>query len=397
MVHSNSVVILAGEPSGDRLGAALMQALRTERSDLVIAGAGGPAMQAVGLESLFPITDIAVMGLVEVVPKLPRIRRRIRQTVDFIVTTQPAVVITIDSPDFMHRVVRRARARCPNTKFVNYVAPTVWNWRAGRAKRIAELYDLQLVLLPFEPPYFEAVGLACQFVGHPVLECSASNLPTRAEARAELGISESATVVVALPGSRGGEVRRHSQVFGAALRQFATSAPEVAVLVPAAHGVEEQVNQAVGEWTVATSVLRAPGDEARERQKWTAFAAADVALATSGTVMLELALAQVPTVLAYRVSPVTWAIGYYMVKSRTASLVNILLGEPAIPEFLQSRCRPDLLAAALTDLAHDQPHRETQLMAMRRALKLLDPGGGSPSSRAAKAVLSLLQPMPVAS
>ena len=388
-MNSLSVCILAGEPSGDRLGAGLMRGIRTlhPKGPVTFTGLGGPAMAGEGLTSWFPISDLSVMGLSEILPRLPRLLSRIRLTADMIAETSPDVVVTIDSPDFMHRVVGRARRRCPGVRFTNYVAPSVWNWRSGRARRIRRLFDLQLALLPFEPPYFERVGLPCEFVGHPVVEeemCAGTDLPAL---RAAWDLDPAAPVVVVLPGSRSGEISRLSTVFGKALGRVAERISGVAFILPSAPGMEAALRAAAHGWPVPVRILADPEYAVRERQKRAAFAMADVALAASGTVTLELAAAGLPAVVAYRLSPVTWAIAKRLVRHDSVSLVNILLGERAVPEYLQDRCRPELLADAMIGLLHDTEARDRQVRSGRRALDMLGRGGEAPSLRAARAVL----------
>ena len=385
------IQILAAEPSGDRLGAGLVRALRAERGEVLsLSGLGGPAMEEAGVESLFPVSELAVMGLAEVIPKIPRLRRRIRETVRMLERERPDVVVTVDSPDFMHRIVNRVQHLRPQTRFVNFVAPTVWMWRPGRARRIARLYDLQLALLPFEPPYFEREGLACRFVGHPAAESGGGTVSDRDEARAKFGLHNDTRVIVVLPGSRVAEVSRHGTTLGQAVERLSTHLPDLVALVPAAHGVEHIVRELAATWRFPAKVLSAASDAQREEEKRLACAAADIALAVSGTVAVELAAARVPMVIAYRMAPLTWAIVRRLARRDFACLINILLDRQVVPEFLQERCCPDLLSEELWALLQYEERRKLQSEGVEEALRMLVGEGDPPSKRAARAVLEFL-------
>ncbi len=384
------IFLLAAEPSGDQLGARLAAALREMAGNrLELAGMGGPAMAEHGIEGPYDTSKLAVMGLAEVVPKIPQLLRRIRQTCRWIVKAQPAAVVTIDSPDFMHRVVAKARPLCPNTAFVNYVAPTVWMWRAKRVHRIAQLYDLQLALLPFEPPYFETSGVRCAFVGHPAVETAADGLPSKREARRLLGLDDEAPVAVALPGSRRSEIHRHGKVFGEALALLARQVPGLEVILPMAPGVESKVRGMTESWQPKPLLVEAGSGGPASR--WTAYAAADVALAASGTVTVELAAAGLPMAVAYRLSPLTWTVLRRLAKRRHASLVNLMLDEDAVPEFLQGRCQAKPIAKSLARLLEDRAAAALQQSSLERAAAMLWGVGESspPSMRAARAVWEL--------
>ena len=375
------IFLVAGEPSGDVLGARLMRALKEETGGGVrFAGVGGPRMAAEGLDSLFPMSELTVMGLAEVLPRLPRLIRRIRQTARTAREMRPAAVVTIDAPDFSFRVAKRLKGA--GIPLVHYVAPTVWAWRPGRARKIAPILDHLLTLLPFEPPYFEREGLSCDFVGHPVIESGADKGDGEAFRRSH-GIDPEAPVVCVLPGSRHSETSRLLPVFSETLRRLAETNPSVQVVVPAAQSVAGEVTAAAAAWPFPALVIL------DETGKYAAFAAADAALAASGTVSLELALAGTPTVIAYRVSPLSAWIGRRLIRVRFVSLANIVLDREVVPEFLQERCRPDLLAPALGDLLNDPEVRQRQIEGAREAVAQLGGDGPLPSRRAARAVLSV--------
>ena len=380
------VFVIAGEPSGDALGAALIAALR-ERTDaqLRVAGIGGELMAAEGVASLVPLSDLAVAGLAEVLPRVPLILRRIREAVAAIETLQPDIVVTIDSSSFTWRVAKKLRARGERLPLVHYVAPMVWAWRAGRAKHIARWYDHLLTLLPFEPPYFEREGLATSHVGHPVLESGAGH-GDAARFRAAQGIAADELVLAVLPGSRGGEVSRLIPIFGAALRRLERIVGPFRVAVPTVATVAEAVAAGVRGWPGRPVVLRGP------EAKFDAFAASRAALAASGTVALELALARVPMAIAYRCNPLTEFVLDHVVRVRQVNLVNLLLGRVLVPEHLgRAPCEPEPLAASLAALIGDEQVRRAHLAGYDEAMRRLEaPGGTSPSHAAAERILAIL-------
>jgi lipid-A-disaccharide synthase len=378
------IFLIAGEPSGDALGARLMAALRERTLGVVrFAGVGGEAMEAAGLRSLVPIQDLAVMGVLEVLPRARRIFRRVNETVAGVRAAKPDAVVTIDSSGFTWRVAQRLRRHGERVLLIHYVAPMVWAWRAGRARRMARWYDHLMALLPFEPPYFQAVGLACTYVGHPVVESEADHGDGPAFRR-RYGIGPDETLITVLPGSRRGEVHRLLPVFRAAIERLRQRYPALHVAIPTVSTVHEEVAAAAKDWGVRAVVVR--GTE----QKYDAFAASNAALAASGTVTLEVALASVPMVVAYRVNPLTHAIVRRLVKVRYANLLNIVLDRPAIPELLQDDCTPDQLARELAQLLDDSPARSREIEAYHQGLNRLGRGDVSPGLRAADCVLSLI-------
>ncbi len=384
------VFVIAGEASGDRLGAALMAGLK-QLAEVAFDGVGGPAMQAEGLASRFDMTELSVMGLAEVLPKLRQLSRRIDETARAVIDTRPDVLITIDSPDFGLRVARRVKAAAP-VRCVHYVAPSVWAWRPGRAAKMARSVDQVLALLPFEPPYMEAAGMRCDFVGHPAAaEPPVPEAEVRAF-RAAHGLGE-APLLLVLPGSRRGELARLGPVFGAALERVLAQAPDLRPVLPAASGVAEAALAAARGWPGDPLVLdpRGRSDAEATATKRAAFAAADLALAASGTVSLELAAAGTPMVIAYDMNRLTWAIARRMLRVDTATLVNLVSGTRAVPEFLGPACRPGPIAEALLRLRGDGPARAAQQAAMAETMNSLGRGGEAPGLRAARAVLDGLE------
>lgn len=372
------IFLIAGEPSGDLLGARLMAALRRQTGGVVrFSGIGGERMVAEGLTPLFPMSELALMGLVELLPRLPGLLRRLAETVAAIRAARPDAVVTIDAPDFCFRVARRLRGA--GIPFIHYVAPTVWAWRPGRAARIAPLFDHLLALLPFEPPYFERVGLPCTFVGHPIIE-SGADRGDGAGFRSRHGIAPAAPVLTVLPGSRTSEIGRLSPDFGRTLAHLAPRYPDLVVPVPTVPHVRDRVAAAIASWPVRTLLVE--GD----REKYDAFAASTAALAASGTVALELALARVPAVIAYRVHPLTAALYRRLVRVRYANLVNLMLDRMLVPELLQEDCRPDKLAAAVAGLLDDPAARQAQIEGAALVAGWLGLGATPPSERAATVV-----------
>ncbi len=380
--------LIAGEPSGDLLGARLMAALRLRAGDRPIrfVGIGGERMVAEGLETLFPMAELALFGFLELVPRLPRLIRRLHQTVAFIRDLMPDAVITIDAPGFTFRVCRRLRqGRHPvrSVPLIHYVAPTVWAWRPERARKIAAFLDHLLVLLPFEPPWFEREGLACTYVGHAIVE-SGADRGDGAAFRARHQLDPSARVITVLPGSRTTELDRLLPDFGGALAILAPRYPGLVAALPTLPHVAARVRAAAAGWAVPTVVTE--GDV----EKYDAFAASEVALAASGTVALELALARLPAVIAYRLNPLSVALYRRIVRTRYANLVNIMLDRMLVPELIQEDCRPDRLAAAIAQLLDDPAARQEQIAGLEAVDSWLGQGGTPPSVRAAEAVWRLI-------
>jgi lipid-A-disaccharide synthase len=378
------VFFVTGEPSGDALGGALIAALRHRTGGkLRIAGIGGERMREQGLDSLVPIEDLAIAGVAEVLPRAPMILRRVRQTVKAIHALRPDAVVTIDSSGFTWRVAHGLRRSGESVPLIHYVAPMVWAWRAGRARRIARWYDHLMTLLPFEPPYFERVGLSCRCVGHPVLE-SGADRGEGSRFRNTHGLDNHDLLIAVLPGSRGGEVRRLLPIFGAALEILTARIGPFRVAVPTVAPVAAAVTNTVRGWPGDPIVVLQP------REKYDAFAASRAALAASGSVALELALAGLPMVVGYRLNPLTEAVLDRVLKVRQVNLVNLLLGEPLVPELLGPNCTPERLAASLAEIIGDEQVRAAHRKGYDEAVRRLDSDGVSPSLRAADQILELV-------
>jgi len=378
------VFIVAGEPSGDALGGALIAALRRRtRGKLRVAGVGGERMLEEGVESLIPLGDLAVAGVAEVLPRAPVILRSVRETVVAIRKMRPDAVVTIDSSGFSWRIAHRLRRRGETLPLIHYVAPMVWAWRAGRARRMARWYDHLMTLLPFEPPYFERVGLSCRYVGHSVVESGADRGDGQRFREAH-GLAAGDLLITVLPGSRSGEVRRLLPIFGAALSHLKDMIGPFRVVVPTLGTVSATVALGVRDWPGEAILVEQPS------AKYDAFAASRVALAASGSVALELALAKLPMVVAYRLNPLTEAVLKRIVKVRQVNLVNLLLGEPLVPELLGSNCNPKTLAASLAELVRDERVRAAHRQGYDEAVRRLDGDGSPPSLRAADQVIEII-------
>jgi lipid-A-disaccharide synthase len=375
--------LVAGETSADTLGARLVRALRQRAGrPLELTGIGGQLLAAEGLESRFPMEELSLMGLVEVLPHIPRVLRRLRETRAFVHATRPDAVVTIDAPGFNLRLLRRIG---PGPwKRIQYVAPQAWAWRQGRARKLPGLVDRLLLLLPFEEPFFAGYGVPVTFVGHPIVE----ELPARVDPqgfRAAHGLADAHPLLVLLPGSRRSEVARHLPVLERFVALLAARRPTARIVLPTVPAVVEQVRAATGAWAVPVTVLT---DRAR---RFDAYAAADLAIAASGTVTLELALAGVPSLVIYRISPLTGFVARRMIKVPYASLVNLIGAEEIIPELIQENCTPERLLAAATRLLDDDATADRQRRRLAEVAAALAPGEGLlPSERAADAVLQTL-------
>lgn len=375
-----TICIIAGEASGDNLGAGLMDGIREAAPDAIFIGVGGPAMQAKGLDSIFPMSDLSVMGIAEVLPKLRALLTRIKETASFIQTKRPDVVVTIDSPDFNFRVAKRLLGE--GIPLVHYVAPSVWAWRPKRAKKIAGIYHHLLTLLPFEPPYFEAEGLPSTFVGHPVVIGGVDKGDAEAF-RSSHNIAPKAPLLCLLPGSRSSEISRLLPVFLQTLKQLRKHMPDL-------HAVFPTIPHLISEVRAALHGLDNVSIVSDERGKIDSFSASTAALAASGTVALELAMAGVPTVIGYKVSPMSAFLARRLVNLEFYSLPNILLGREVMPEILQEDCTADNLVSRLYPLLSDNAARKDQLNAFNLVRAKLTPTTATPNGLAAEAVIGTI-------
>ena len=371
--------LVAGEASGDALGAALLDGLDALAPGTERMGVGGAAMAERGLGSLFPMDELSVMGLVEVLPRYRALRRRIAQAAQAAIEGGADALVTIDSPDFCLRVAKLVKAARPDMPVIHYVAPSVWAWRPGRAARMARHVDHVLALLPFEPPYMEAAGMTCDFVGHPAAAEALASDEEIALFRRTRGIETGAFLI--LPGSRPGEIARLGPVFGIAASLVLQGRPDLTPIVPVAPGRLREAREMASRWTFDPILADMADPETRRA----AFGAGTVALAASGTVSLDLARAGVPMVVAYDVHPISRVIMQRMATVDTVTLVNLVSGTRAVPEFIGARCTPGRIAPAVARAARGDA---AQSAAMRAAMERLGAGGEAPGRRAARSVLA---------
>jgi len=380
MTDGPHVFVVAGEESGDRLGAALIAALRRQTQGQVrVSGIGGIHMAGEGVMSPFPLGDLAIMGFAAIPASLPKILRRIREAADAVIAAKPDVLVIIDSPEFTHRVAKRVRAQAPHIPIVDYVCPSVWAWRPGRAPAMRAYVDHVLGLLPFEPAVMKRLGgPPTTFVGHPLGEQVARLRPDTQEAQRRLA---EPPVLLVMPGSRSGEVRRMAGVFGETVGLLSRRLGAIEVIVPAVPRLADHVRAAAGAWPVPVRIVTDPAE------KDAAFRVARAALTKSGTSTLELALAGIPMAAAYKVPLVEEIVGRLLITAQSAILTNLILEENVVPEFLQRDCTPEKLAAALFPLLADTPERRRQTDAFARLDTIMDIGRAVPSERAATLVL----------
>ena len=377
---SPHIFLVAGEESGDRLGAALIAAIRQRTQGLAqFSCVGGTSMATEGVPSLFPLGDLAIVGFGGILTRLPKILRRIRETADAVVSAKPDALVIIDSPEFTHRVARAVRARAPEIPIVDYVCPSVWAWRPGRARAMRAYIDQVLALLPFEPKALsELGGPPCSYVGHPLAERIGDLRPNELEKRLRMA---DPPLLLVMPGSRSGEVRRMAPVFGAAVARVAERFGDIEAVVPAVPWLADTVRAAVASWQVPTRVIT----DVSEKNE--VFRTARAALTKSGTSTLELALAGVPMVAAYKVSLIEELTARLFINVPSVILANLILGENAVPELIQRACTAERLAVDVLPLLADTPERRKQIEAFARLDTIMEIGTAQPSDRAASLVL----------
>jgi lipid-A-disaccharide synthase len=381
---ARKIFLIATEESGDRLGAHLMKVLRQRLGGAVrFEGVGGQSMAREGLTSLFPIEELSIIGLAAVLKQLPKVLRLIRETVGAVMRAHPDILVIIDSPDFTHRVARRVRARDPAIPIIDYVSPSVWAWRPGRARAMRAYIDHVLALLPFEPEEYRRLrGPPCSYVGHPLTEQLATLRPGAEEQKRR---NEAPPVLLALPGSRRSEIRHHMAVFGETLGRLHAVGIAFELILPTMPHLLEVIQQGVKSWKIAPRIV------VGEQEKRAAFRIANAALAKSGTVTLELALAGVPMVTAYRTGALEAWILLRAISVRSVILANLVVGENVVPEFIQQDCTPEKLVPALREILADSPSRRRQVEAFARIDTMMSTGNQPPGVRAADIVLATLR------
>ena len=381
---ARKIFLIATEESGDRLGANLMKVLRQRLGGAVqFVGIGGQSMAREGLASLFPIEELSIMGLAAVVKQLPMILRRIRRTAAAVTDISPDILVIIDSPDFTHRVARRVRARDASIPIVDYVSPSVWAWRPGRARAMRRYVDHVMALLPFEPEEYRRLdGPPCSYVGHPLSEQIGALRPGIDEQKRR---DQPPPVLLVLPGSRRSEIRHHMAVFGETLSRLQAQGVAFEPVLPTMPHLEQAVADAVKGWAVQPRVVIG------EQDKRAAFRIARAALAKSGTSTLELALAGVPMVAAYRGGAIEAWIIQSSIRSSSMILANLVIGENVVPEFIQKDCTAEKLAPPLREVLADSPARRRQVEAFARIDSIMSTGDRAPSARAADLVLATMR------
>ncbi len=381
---ARKIFLIATEESGDRLGANLMKVLRQRLGGAVqFEGVGGRAMAIEGLNSRFPIEELSIIGLAAVVRQLPAIMRRIRETTDAVIATAPDILVIIDSPDFTHRVAKRVRAKAPHIPIVDYVSPSIWAWRPGRARAMKPYIDHVLALLPFEPRAYEELhGPPCSYVGHPLTEQIAQLRPNALERQRR---EANPPVLLILPGSRRSEIKHHMTAFGMTLTRLQADGVAFEAVLPTMPHLEEAIAAALKYWNVQPRVVIG------EDEKRAAFRIAHAALAKSGTVTLELALSGVPMVAAYRTGAMEAFVLRRAIRVNSVILANLVVGENVVPEYLQENCRSERLLPALRDVLSDTPLRRKQLEAFARIDSIMSTGSQPPSVRAADIVLATMR------
>ena len=372
---STHIMIVAGEASGDALGADLMGALKRQ-DDVMVTGVGGPKMTEQGLASIFPMSDIAVMGLKEILPRLPDLFKRVDETVAHALATEPAVMVLIDSPEFNHRVAKRVKAQKPNIKILCYVAPHVWAWRQGRTRKMRKYFDAVMAFLPFEPDVFAANdGPPCHFVGHPIVDRLEALQPLP-DFKKKHRIKKNETLLTVLPGSRVSEVKELVPVFGQVWQRLYNRVDHLRPVIPLVPHMADMVREKTAHWRGKPIYVE---DDA---EKFAAFSVSRAALASSGTATMELALAGLPTVVAYNMG----LMGDFLVRMMpvpSVVLVNLILDAPAMPEFLQQRCHVDAITPAILRMLEDDAVNAEYRNLLARFPDEMRQKGERPADRAA--------------
>ena len=384
MKKNKKIFIIAGEASGDILGAGVMQSLLSKSKNISFTGIGGEEMQKIkSFKSLFDISDISVMGMVEILKRIFLIKKRIKQTIREILKTKPDMVLTIDSPGFCMQVVKKVKSKLPNTKFVHYVAPQVWAWKEKRALKISKLFDYLLCFFPFEPKYFEKYGLKCFVVGHPAIKNVKGD---KKRFVSNFNISKNDVVITLLPGTREQMAEKLLPIYSDVVDDLYNKIKNLKIVIPTTENMKYFIFEKTKTWK------REPIIVTGIENRYDAFFASNCVLAISGTSVLELAIANVPVVVAYKISPITYAIAKRLVKIKYVTLPNIIMGREIIPEFIQDMCTPNNLGNAILKSLTNKKYREKYF----KNIALFNEKIGSefkfsPSLKAAEAILNILK------
>ncbi len=383
-ITESKIFIIAGEASGDQLGYGLMGAIKQLEPSIKFFGVGGSAMEdCAQFKSIFPMSDIAVMGFIPVMLKLKSLLKRINQISQEIISMQPDLLVIIDSPDFTHRVAKKVRRLAPYIPIINYVSPTVWAWRPGRARKMRSYIDHLLAVLPFEPDvHLKLGGPPCTYVGHPLIKRLSELQPNEFE---QAQRASSSPLVLVLPGSRRSEIYALMPIFGDAIASMSTKNPNFRFALPAVPHVRADIMKLIESWSVKPIIVDG------EENKYIAFRQACGAMAASGTVTLELALAQIPMVTAYKVSKLEELFIRALANIKSAILPNIILNKQIVPEFFQENCNSKNISEALLLLIENATERNNQINAFKQVTELMQVKGSNPNEQAAKIILSIIK------
>lgn len=379
--EKTKIYLIAGEASGDLLGSRLMRALKAKtKGNVEFFGVGGDTMEQEGLRSLFDISELAVMGIFEVIPSIPKVLRRIKETIDDIKKHQPDVVVTIDSWGFCSRIHKSLRKLNLGIRQIHYVAPQVWAWKKRRAKTMYKYVDELLTLLPKEPSYFTKYNLKAVFVGHPVIESDVLKA-NGADFRSKFNIDPGKQIISILPGSRHTEVVKLLPDFLQAASRLYELNPDICFALPTVRTVAQRVRKMIRLSKLPIFVLETEAD------RYGAFQASSAAIAASGTVALELAICNIPHIIAYKVAPLTYVLAKHLVKIKYVNLTNLLLGRSVVPELLQEKCTPDNIVSEILELLKNGQAYEQQIEGFSEVRKYLSCGNQTPSQNAADEIL----------
>lgn len=389
---SARLFLIAGEESGDLLGADLMAGIKRLDKGARFEGIGGRGMKAEGLESGFSMSDLSVSGIHEVAASLPLLLRRKREAVEMALGSGADALVTIDSPDFCLRVAREVKSRNPAMRTIHYVAPSVWAWRKGRARKMARYIDHVLALLPFESRYMMEAGMGCDFVGHPAAKAEVPGKADSRRVRARLGIDPGQEILCVLPGSRGHEVDRLAPAFGKALEEIDPEGRGMRVAAPTTPEMAARVSEITRGWPVKPALLVPEGRDraSDERDKRALFLASRLALAASGTVALELASTGTPMVLAYNLGLVSRLVFRFLLDVDAVNLVDIVNGSRTVPEFIGKDCDPGKIARGVIELLDNPEKARPQLEAGRAAMRALGQGDRDAALLPARSVLKVI-------
>ena len=389
----NKILLLAGEASGDELGSSLIQGLKKVYSrEIDFQGIGGPLMKENGLKELYNMNEISVMGFSEVLPKIFQILKIINSIVKYVEAWKPDLIITIDSPDFCLRVAKKIKKIDPSICVIHYVAPSVWAWRENRAKKMSKYIDHVLALLPFEPKYMKRADLSCDFVGHPIVSRNIPNQKEVALLRNSFNLNENNLIVTLLPGSRKNEIKKMKSVYTEFVKIVKKNFPNIVFILPSPSGVHDLIKDWVEKERLPIIHISEKNKKASEfkLQKQVIFSSSVLALATSGTVSLELAHVGTPMIICYKTNFLTKVLIKKFVKIKSATLINILTKKKAVPEFLFENCTTLNLYNCMVKILTSKEEINSQLKVSREAIEMLGYGKFDPKIKAAESIIKFI-------